>query len=226
MGYATGWTFTRRKMRRLIGNWKMQGTLELCKAFISGIEKQNNLEITICPPSLYAQYLVNASKNFSVGVQDISNLMEGPHTGEISLEMLEDLKLHYAIIGHSERQEAKELVLSKLQRILPSKVTPLLCLASLELYEFFLPYFTSKVILAYEPPSAIGTGLLPDLQELKEKIAIMKGSGCQVLYGGSVKEDNLEELFLTSKVDGFLVGGASLKLDSFNKMANLLSRLN
>ena len=204
----------------------MQGNLELCKAFISGIRKQNQLEITICPPNLYAQYLAEKSENFSVGVQDLSHLSEGAHTGEISLEMLEDLKINFAIIGHSERQEEPVLVLSKLQRILASKVTPILCLASLELYEFFLPYLTEKVILAYEPPAAIGTGLLPDLEELQTKIAWMKGSGCQVLYGGSVKEDNLVEIFLTSKPDGFLVGGASLKLESFNKMANLLSGLN
>lgn len=184
---------------------------------------------------------------YCLGAQDVSPLESGAMTGEISTTMLKELGVTYVIIGHSERREiigeTDALIKQKTARVLNEGLKPILCVGEnldqreagteqkivgdqLEAVLKDLGADPKDLVIAYEPIWAIGTGKTASSAQaeemcafIKEKVAILlPGVEIPVLYGGSVKPDNIEELLAQNNIDGALVGGASLKADSYKKL--------
>ncbi|WP_191601076.1 triose-phosphate isomerase [Marinomonas algicola] len=241
---------TRKKI--VAGNWKMNGSLETNERLLDGvlaeIESENALVI-VAPPFTYLSQVSGLVKGtgVSLAAQNASQYLSGAYTGETSLTMLKDLSVEYVLVGHSERRtyygETDHVVAEKTKAILESGLTPILCIGeSLEerqaeqtlvvcanqinavLNEIGVSSF-AKVVVAYEPVWAIGTGLSATAQQaqdvhefVRKHIATQNAEiaeKVQILYGGSVKANNSEELFSMPDIDGALVGGASLIVEEF-----------
>ncbi len=215
----------------LVANYKMNGD----KKFFRSINSFNKIKLKdtkliLCPPFVYLN-LVKA-KHFSLGAQDVSAFCDNKSTGEISAEMLKDYGVKYVIIGHSERRargETDKLIQSKIKLAFNNGITPIVCVGEknynskieeiLNQVESAL-VTDSEIIFAYEPVWAIGTGKLPTINKINKAVDLIKTTAkqhnrdCKVLYGGSVNKSNYKQL-LTCEIDGFLVGGLSLKLNEF-----------
>ena len=230
-------------MKKLIaGNWKMNG-LSAAKAEIDQLSAKctpANLEkadILICPPAPILSLIADAGKSAAIaaGGQDCHANTSGAHTGDISCEMLKDAGATYVIVGHSERRadhaESDEQVLNKAKAAQGAGLMPIICVGETEAerksgkavsvvlsqLKGSLPEDGPRVI-AYEPVWAIGTGLVPTLDDIAEMHSAIRefvGPDTHILYGGSVKPGNAAEILTVANVDGALVGGASLKADDF-----------
>jgi triosephosphate isomerase len=243
----------------MAGNWKMYKTPAETKAFFEKfrplVEKSEHCEIVICPPFTNLAAAVDAVKgsNIGVGAQNVAWAKEGAFTGEISGPMLNAVGAGYAIIGHSERRqyfaETDETVLKRTQAALEFHLTPIVCvgerledresgntetvligqcrqgIAGLTEQQF------AKIIIAYEPVWAIGTGktATPEMAadahktiraQVLQKFGKEAASAVRILYGGSVKPDNVKSLMAQPDIDGSLVGGASLDAVSFASIVN------
>jgi len=197
-------------------------------------------KVVLCPPALHiATALENiAGSPVSVGAQDCSAEAQGAFTGDISAPMLADRGAEYVILGHSERRagyhESDDAVAAKALAAKAAGLIPVICIGeTLEQREsgeyasvleqqakLSVPssFHANDFLLAYEPVWAIGTGKVADVQTIQvthEHIAKHLPKGAAILYGGSVKPENAEEIMKIPHVDGVLVGGASLKTDSF-----------
>lgn len=236
-------------------NWKMNGNLDLVAEMANGLNSETfsaNHKVVICPPAPYLAALSAAISNESIacGAQNLNENEKGAFTGEISALMLNDLAVQYAILGHSERRsiygETSELVADKVVHALANGITPLLCIGeSLEeresgstnavLIEQLAPVIAkvgieafTKIVIAYEPVWAIGTGKTASpamAQETHEAIrSYLAEQNADVsqtvplLYGGSVNAANAVELFSQADIDGGLIGGASLLVEDFKKI--------
>lgn len=241
-------------MRRKIvaGNWKMNGSKDLVSQLVGAIASQAGSlpagpEVAILPPSLYVGAVqVAAGEAVQVGAQNVAPWVSGAYTGEISAAMAADLGCQYVLVGHSERREyfaeTDALVAEKVGRVLENGLVAMVCvgetlqdresgraeqvvasqirggLAGVE------PGQWSRIVIAYEPVWAIGTGetaTAADAQAMhayiREVLESMNAPANEVsvLYGGSVKADNAAALFAEPDIDGGLIGGASLKADEF-----------
>lgn len=210
-------------------------------------------DVLICVPSIYIQYASKLAEEYNkktknikvfIGSEDCHQENKGAFTGNISPVMLKEFGVKYTIIGHSERRQFEKetniLVLKKAINALNNDITPLICVGeSLEVRENkkHLEFIEQqvlestdgidikKVIIAYEPVWAIGTGKVPTLSEIEEinsyikKVLAKKNNinedDVNVLYGGSVKLSNTKEITSIKSVNGVLVGGASLKGEEF-----------
>lgn len=241
------------------GNWKMFKTIEEAKAFameFKDFSPNKEIDFAICCPFLQLQTLKEAFKdsNCKVGAQNVHFEDEGAFTGEISLPMLRELAVDYCIIGHSERREyfgeTDETVNKKIVRVLADEhIVPILCVGeSLEVREankekeFVSDQITKdfkgidrelakKVVIAYEPIWAIGTGktATPDEAEamckfIRDEIKALYDEEVAediiIQYGGSVKPANAKDILEMPNIDGALVGGASLKTEDFKGILN------
>ena len=218
-------------------------------------EVYGDAEVVIIPPFVHlttVKSLIGTVSNVSLGAQNCSNYDSGAYTGEISVSMLKSVGVKYVVIGHSERREyfgeTDALLAEKTNKILASGLLPIFCcgesLATREAnkHEAFVTdqieaglFHLSeeeikKVVIAYEPIWAIGTGVTASSAQaqdmhriIREKLASKYGKevaeSISILYGGSVKPDNAKELFAQPDVDGGLVGGASLKSRDFTDIA-------
>ncbi|MFN3958634.1 MAG: triose-phosphate isomerase [Parvularculaceae bacterium] len=231
-------------MKPLIaGNWKMNGVsssvLEVEKLIghFSGAIPAG-LEVVICPPAtLVGLFAAEFSdEGIAIGGQDCHPLAAGPHTGDISAEMLADAGAAYVIVGHSERRadhgETNALVQAKAKAARRAGLIPIICvgeteaerragreqdIVGMQLAES-IPEGEAEIVIAYEPVWAIGTGRTPRLDEIVAMHLFIRhkaGEGVRILYGGSVKPQNAREILSLPNVDGALVGGASLKADDF-----------
>ena len=247
-------------MRRKViaGNWKMNMLPNEAIDFIQGLEekvKGTENEVVLCVPYTDIFYCVmNAQDtNIKIGAQNMHWEEKGAYTGEVSAEMLKSVGVEYVIIGHSERRqyfaETDETVNKKLKKALAVGLKPIVCVGeTLEQREqgITMQVITTqtekalegltaedveKVIVAYEPIWAIGTGKTATkedandaVKQIREKIAEKYGqntaNGVIIQYGGSVKASNAKELFEMSDIDGGLVGGASLKVEEFSNIVN------
>jgi triosephosphate isomerase len=240
----------RRKL--IVGNWKMNGSFAANAALLSGIKGelgQPIAAVAVCVPAPYLAQCRDLLSGSPVawGGQDLSVHELGAYTGEISGAMLTDVGATYVIVGHSERRschgETDELVAQKTLRALAVGLTPIVCvgesLAEREAGQTNLVVGQqidavlnvmnaadiNKIVLAYEPVWAIGTGktatplMAQDVHlMLRSKLAAKSPSAAevvQILYGGSMKPDNATELLAMSDIDGGLIGGASLKATDF-----------
>jgi triosephosphate isomerase len=238
------------------GNWKMNKTLADAVVLTSELmtltqnEVKNNAVVVLCTPFPYLLKIKEQLGNSTivVGAQNCSEHESGAYTGETSAAMLKSMAIPYVIIGHSERRqyfgEGGALLAKKVDRALAAGLTPIFCNGEqLEIREkgshealvkqqteeslFHLsPADIRKVVIAYEPVWAIGTGKTATSQQAQDMHAVIRGhiaakygndvaESISILYGGSVKPDNAKELFACKDVDGGLVGGASLKARDF-----------
>jgi len=232
-------------MKLIVGNQKTYLNKENLVSFIEGTKENwiRNDGIVICPSSLFINLYKDT--NYKFGGQNVSKDKNGATTGEISASQLKSVGASYCIVGHSERRqtqnETDEDTNIKLQRLLEEDITPILCvgetleereqgkaneIVSREISGAFTNLDQeqiAKIIIAYEPIWAIGTGKVPTNTEIDEiitytKEVVEKGYNANVLilYGGSVSNKNVDELNTIDSVDGYLIGGASVKTDDFN----------
>ncbi len=248
-------------MRRpvIAGNWKMYKTQAETRAFFASLKplvaSSTHCDIVVAPPYTAVPAAVEAARGsaISIAAQDVHWAAEGAFTGEVSTKMLVEAGCRHVLIGHSERRqyfgESDESVQKKTKAALDAELTPIVCvgetLAEREagrteavLEQQFRGGFTaltglefSRIIIAYEPVWAIGTGrtATPDMaaaahrflrQLAATSFTAERGAGLRILYGGSVKPDNIKRLMAQVEIDGALVGGASLDAQSFASIVN------
>lgn len=245
------------------GNWKMNktlsGALELAKGVADGTRGLQGVEVAVAPVAPYLPAVGQAISGSIVALssQNMHWAEHGAYTGEISPTMLLDVGCKYAIIGHSERREyfleTDELVNQKVRSALAHDLVPILCIGetldereagkTASKVDFQVRAALSgvsadeapKVVIAYEPIWAIGTGRTATPEQAQEVHAQIRAllaalygthiaTQIRILYGGSVKADNIAELIFQADIDGALVGGASLTVDSFVAIARACAR--
>ena len=238
----------------IAGNWKMYKSAHEAAAFLNEltglVRESRHREVVVCPPFVALPAAVSAARGsgIEVGAQDVFWLKEGAYTGEVSAPMLLSIGCQWVVIGHSERRqyfgETDETVFKKTVATLESGLKPIVCVGErldereagetenvlAAQFEGSLaglaPEQMARVVIAYEPVWAIGTGLTatPEIAAaahgfLRGLIATRFGAEiadeCRILYGGSVKPDNISALMKQDGIDGALVGGASLDVKSF-----------
>ena len=243
----------------IAGNWKMYKTTAEAKAFaeeFSKLYKDTDVRAAICAPftQLAALKEAFAGTNVKLGAQNVHFEDEGAFTGEISVEMLKEIDVDYCIIGHSERREyfaeTDETVNLKLKKLFSSsEIIPILCVGenlcereagnAFDVVEGQLKADlegidkadVSKLVIAYEPIWAIGTGKTATPEQAGEMCAHIRNiveklydeDTCDsviIQYGGSVKPENASEIMNMDEIDGALVGGASLDASKFIKIVN------
>ncbi|MFV9473902.1 triose-phosphate isomerase [Advenella sp. RU8] len=249
-------TTAKTRQRLVIGNWKMNGSLAANEVLLKGIREgvenagaSNNCAIAVCPsfPYLAQVSQVLAGSAVSWGAQDVSLQASGAFTGEVSAAMLNDFNCAWTLVGHSERRalhgETSEQVALKAQAALAHNITPVVCVgetlqdreqqntlgviqAQLAPVLALGEQAVNKMVIAYEPVWAIGTGLTASPEQAQEVHAYIRaqlnalGAGnVQILYGGSVKAANAASLFAMADIDGALVGGAALVAEEFLNIA-------
>jgi triosephosphate isomerase len=245
----------------IAGNWKMNTTVtqaaSLAKTMLAELDKISGVEKALCPPFISLTVIKEIIKDTSIklGAQNMYFKDKGAYTGEISPLMLADL-CDFVIIGHSERRqyfaETDELINKKVQVALESGPTPILCVGeslaeneSNRTQEIITRQVTedlkgikpdSRLIIAYEPLWAIGTGKAATGKQANTTIALIRDTLCslwdkktaaaiRILYGGSVTGANINEFIIELEIDGALVGGASLKADDFVSIVAQTSRI-
>jgi len=229
----------------IAGNWKMNGTLQESLDFIQNLGANpapEHVEVALMPPFtlLHPLAVPFGEKDVRLGAQSMYCEVSGAFTGSISPVMLRDAGCHYVILGHSERRdiqhESNALIRKKLDMAWEHGLEPILCIGEhLEERENGTTNDVLKeqlsvldgvkqglpITVAYEPVWAIGTGKTASPEQVVETHAFVHqelsrlGHDCRVLYGGSVNAGNAAELLASDGVEGALVGGASLKADSF-----------
>ena len=237
------------------GNWKMNKTLQEGLTLAKGIEaalagKKVNCDVIIGTPFIHLASVAQAIDTAKIGVaaENCADKASGAYTGEVSAAMVASTGAKYVILGHSERRayyhETPEILKEKVLLALANNLTPIFCIgevleereagkhfdvvkAQIEGSLFNLPAEEfGKIILAYEPVWAIGTGKTATAAQAQEMHAFIRqtlagkygkevAENCSILYGGSCKPSNAKELFAYPEVDGGLIGGAALEVESF-----------
>jgi triosephosphate isomerase len=243
------------RKKLIAANWKMfktaDQTREFFRDFLPLIASHDRDEIAVCPPFVDLPAAVEAAKgsNVAVGAQNMYWEKEGAFTGEISCGMLLAVGCTHVIIGHSERRqhfgETDDTVNLKLKAALEAGLTPIVCVGevlqereagltddvlrrqTLRAFHAISGKKAAKLVIAYEPVWAIGTGKTATPQMAAEAHALIRdetskslgkelAEQTRILYGGSVKPDNAKALMAEAEIDGALVGGASLDPKSFS----------
>ena len=239
----------------VIANWKLHGDLNLVNQMVASFSQDASADyatdVVICPPAPYLTALYQKSLDcapdsvkIKVGAQNCSEFEKGAYTGEIAARMLQETGCEYVILGHSERRtvfaESDSLIAQKLKAAQSAGLIAVLCVgeslaereseqtiavvtgqlsAALKDVDF------SRLVIAYEPVWAIGTGktaspeqaqaVHKEIRHFLTQMSAEEGSKVPLLYGGSVKAENAEVLFAQTDIDGGLIGGASLEADQF-----------
>jgi triosephosphate isomerase len=239
----------------IAGNWKMYMTGAAAEALAATIAgsygNENRVRVAVCPPFPYLSRVNHVLRDtmIALGAQNVYPQTEGAFTGEVSPAMLTDCGCQYVIVGHSERRkifgESDEFINRKVHAALEAGLQVILCVGeTLEERESkrtqavlntqitaclagISSAFLAKMVVAYEPVWAIGTGRNATPEQAQEAHAFLRGrigelcgkpaaKGLIIQYGGSVKPDNAKSILFQPDVDGALVGGASLKADQFS----------
>jgi triosephosphate isomerase len=242
----------------IAGNWKMNKTPAEAEQLVTELiplVKDAKCDVVVCPPYVDLAVVANllAGTNIKLGAQNMHWAPKGAFTGEVSADMLLAMGVSYAIVGHSERRqyfgETDETVNKRAKAALEANITPIVCvgetldqrekgvtdtivskqtvaaLAGIEADEVV------KVVIAYEPIWAIGTGKTATSEDANTTIKVIRDAIASVYgqkiaeevriqYGGSMKPSNAAELMAMPEIDGGLIGGASLKSDEFAKVVN------
>lgn len=242
------------RRRVIAGNWKMFKTQADTRAFFEGfnplVAGADDCDIVIAPPFISIPAAAEATKGTRIGIagQDVYWRPEGAYTGEVSPGMLVEAGCRYVIVGHSERRQffgdTNETVFKKTKAALADGLTPIVCIGEMlsdreggetervchsqfhESVGALTPEEFSRILVAYEPVWAIGTGrtATPEIAAAVHRFVRQCAAGTfgpghaaalRILYGGSVKPDNIQGLMAQDELDGVLVGGASLDPKSF-----------
>ena len=239
-------------------NWKMNTTIDEGVMLLGSLctcDMDHGVEVVICPPATHIHALHQAAHpgHVHLGGQNIYTQPSGAYTGEISGAMLKSVGAEYVIIGHSERRgyfgELDDFLGQKVLAALAHDLIPIFCCGEgldirkagghvdhvinqlKEAFDVLTPDQVKKLVIAYEPIWAIGTGETASPEQAQEMHAAIRAylkeaygtdiaERISILYGGSVKPNNAKEIFGQPDVDGGLVGGASLKADSFSEIVN------
>ena len=242
----------------IVGNWKMYKTTEEAVAFAREFKElyhDTDIRAAICAPFTQLEALVREFRGTGIGVgaQNVHFEKEGAFTGEVSVPMLEEIGVDYCIVGHSERRqyfnETDETVNRKLKALLASSITPILCIGEVlkdreagrerNVVEEQLihalrgidPSDAQRLVIAYEPVWAIGTGKTATPQQAGERCGCIRSTledlygdviadRVIIQYGGSVKPENASAIMNMDEIDGALVGGASLNPSKFSEIIN------
>jgi triosephosphate isomerase len=246
------------RMPIIAGNWKMHNTIEEAIKLVEELKpmvKDAKCEVVVCPTFVCLHAIKKAVEgtNIKVGAQNMHFEEKGAFTGEVSPGMLENMGIDYVIIGHSERRqyfnETDETINKKIKAAFEHNLTPILCVGEtlderenniteeviakqikLDLATISAE-LVEKIVIAYEPIWAIGTGKTATSEEANETIAFIRGiigniygknvaDKVRIQYGGSVKPATINEQMSMSDIDGALVGGASLKAEDFAAIVN------
>lgn len=218
---------------------------------LSSINKSSNIELIVCPSTPFLFLFQN--ENYELGSQDLSKFNEGPYTGENTAEQLSSLNVRYALIGHSERRiyfhEDEETIIEKIKRAYHSHIRPIYFIGETKeeknnnqtyktlekqiahIINEVPDYKREKMILVYEPVWAIGTGEVPNYDEMSETIMFIKkivnayyGLSLPVLYGGSVNETNIEKLSSIQEIDGLILGESSKNVQIIQDIYNIYQK--
>lgn len=213
----------------IIANWKMnpvslneaKRNFEIIK---KGVRNVKQVEAVVCAPFVFLPSL-KPNNYLKLGAQDCFWEKRGAFTGEISSKMLNDLEVKYVILGHSERRkylgETDEMINKKIKAVLAEEMKPILCIDKLSQIKKGLKGVSlRRIILAFEPLSAIGTGKTYSIAKAKgmRRLIINKARTVPVLYGGSVNPQISQDYIKEAGFDGLLVGGASLSPKEFIKI--------
>lgn len=238
----------------IVANWKMNKDLTETQVFWEDFENRLTLDsfaflekenILIAPSFPFLHHFQSKySDKISVVAQNCHHENSGAYTGEVSVKMLQSIGVKYVIIGHSERRiyfdENNDVLKQKINLCLDNDLCPIVCFGEssldrglknhLSVIEEQLKIISikgsQKIILAYEPVWAIGSGRTPSVQDIKEVHSYVKGLyGLPVLYGGSLNEKNANDILCLSEVDGGLIGGASLLPDTFFSILQVANRV-
>ena len=242
----------------IAGNWKMHKTIKEALEFVNEVKDKVNsdkVEAVICAPFTLLKDLKEATKgtNIKIGAQNMHFEEKGAFTGEVSPLMLKEIDMDYVVIGHSERRqyfnETDETVNKKVLKALEVGIDPILCVGETleqreagktkdvckvqveKALENVLKDDLAKVVVAYEPIWAIGTGKTATNEQANETIAAIRGivaemfgqevaDKVRIQYGGSVKPNTIKDQMAMSDIDGALVGGASLVATDFAQIVN------
>ncbi|HJG96249.1 MAG TPA: triose-phosphate isomerase [Romboutsia timonensis] len=241
----------------IAGNWKMHKTIAEALDFVNAVKDRvnnDNVEAVICAPFTLLKDLKEATKgtNIKIGAQNMHFEEKGAFTGEISPLMLKELDMDYVVIGHSERRqyfnETDETVNKKVLKALEVGIDPILCVGETleereagntkdvckvqveKALENVSKEDLAKVVIAYEPVWAIGTGKTATSEDANDVIAYIRevvanlygelANEVRIQYGGSVKPSNVAEIMNQSDIDGALVGGASLEANDYVDLVN------
>lgn len=241
----------------IAGNWKMNKTAAEAEAFVKELDalKMSNAEdVAVLVPftDLNTVKAALSGSDIKFGAQNVHFEASGAFTGEVSVPMLSEIGVDYCVIGHSERREyfaeTDETVNKKLKVLLEAGITPILCVGeSLDVreqggeqafvagqiiadFEGISSADAARIVVAYEPIWAIGTGKTASPEQAEEMCAFIRGvlegtydsataDAILILYGGSMKPSNAKELLEKPDINGGLIGGASLKVDDFSAIA-------
>ncbi|HET7857477.1 MAG TPA: triose-phosphate isomerase [Gaiellaceae bacterium] len=231
----------------IAGNWKMHNgpaeTAEFCVDLKRRADDFAGVDVAVCPPftSLAVAVQILAGTDIAVAAQNVHWEAEGPFTGEVSAPMLRELGVYGVIVGHSERRqyfgETDETTAKRARAALDAGLSVIACVGELEeerergetedVLRRQVSVFEAEdnLVIAYEPVWAIGTGKMATPEIAQEAHALIKSLlDVPVLYGGSVKPENAAELLSQPDVDGALVGGASLEVESFAAICHAATR--
>ena len=242
----------------IAGNWKMNMTetegVNFVKELDSNIKSSDNVDVLVIPPFTALSGISKVLKDTKIklGAQNINENEKGAYTGEVSADMLLDLKVEYVVIGHSERRtiykESNELINKKVLNAIKKGLKVILCVGELlsereanktneivktqivEGLKNISKEDMKSIVIAYEPVWAIGTGKVATPEQAEEVHAFIReiitgiydkniADNLIIQYGGSVNDSNVDGLMNKPNIDGALVGGASLKIDSFTRIA-------
>lgn len=235
------------------GNWKMNKTLAEGISFVNELSetlvgRTVNCDVVIAAPFIHLASLAPIAKGFGISAENCADKAEGAYTGEVSAAMVASTGAKYVILGHSERRayygETDAILTEKVKLTLANDLTPIFCIGEVKeereagkhfqvveeqienaLFGLSAEEF-SKLVLAYEPVWAIGTGLTATADQAQEIHAHIRSfiakkygdeiaNNCTILYGGSCNGSNAQDIFSRPDVDGGLIGGASLAVDKF-----------
>ena len=241
----------------IAGNWKMNLTLDEGCELVKSLKINNDVDVIVAPSFVNLlginKVIVENKLNIKVAAQNMHFEKSGAFTGEVSGEMLLNIGINTAIIGHSERRdifgETNEIIEKKVLSALNQNISVILCVGEhiedresgkhenvvISQIEYALKNVDEKdmenIVIAYEPVWAIGTGKTASSNDaetmhltirnfIAKKFNSDVAQNIRILYGGSVKPQNIKELMSMNNIDGALVGGASLKSESFNQLIN------
>jgi len=220
-------------MKFIVGNWKMNGNCDEKENLLKSLKStKTKTKVVICLPFTL---IPGENHGVTLGAQDVSEHDNGAYTGDISAEMLREMNVKYVIVGHSERRlyhkETNKQVRAKAAAAIKNGIIPIICVGETakekesgqttsvikKMLMESIPE-SGEYIIAYEPRWAIGTGLTPKKSEIASAIKTIFNTLPQpkpILYGGSVNADNANGIISIPHIDGLLIGGASLKSETF-----------